>query len=309
MYHFIVNPASRSGKGERIWKEQIEPILKKNTVDYKSHFSKQAGDVANIAAEILEQDTMETIKLVVLGGDGTLNEVLQGITAPERVILGYIPTGSSNDFARDVKIPSSPAEALDIILRTGKPQLMDIGVVTYPDGFERRFAVSCGIGYDAAVCEQALHSNTKGLLNKLGLGKLTYLSIALQQLIHATPADAEIYLDDQPVITVKNLLFTTAMNHRYEGGGFMFCPDALDNDNQMDMCCVNNVSTGLVLRALPAAFKGNHLKFEGITPYRAHKIRIKTVSPLWVHTDGEVLPKSDEITISVLHNAIYMIKP
>ena len=190
MYHIIINPASRSGKGKKIWKEQIEPALLRDNISYSSYFSEKAGDVAEIAAQILGEATEFPVSLIVLGGDGTVNEALHGLSDTSKITLGYIPTGSSNDLARDLNIPTEPTAALELILHSGSVQPMDLGTVTYSDGKKRRFAVSCGIGYDAAVCEEALHSKMKNILNKLGLGKLTYLGIALKQLFASKPVSA-----------------------------------------------------------------------------------------------------------------------
>ena len=112
MYHIIINPASRSGKGLKLWKEIVEPALHKEGIAYRSYFSKEAGDVARLAREITASDHhQEKQTLIILGGDGTVNEALQGMEDPSQMILGYIPTGSSNDLARDLKIPRDPAEA------------------------------------------------------------------------------------------------------------------------------------------------------------------------------------------------------
>lgn len=309
MYHIIINPASRSGKGLKIWKEQVEPALHRDGISFRCHFSGKAGDVVRITEDILSSAKERPIHMIILGGDGTMNEVLQGISDTSQVILGYIPTGSSNDFARDLELPTDPVAALDLILHTGKPAPMDLGTVTYEDGHRRRFCVSCGIGYDAAVCEEALHSKMKNVLNRIGLGKLTYLSIALKQLFAAKAVSGKLILDDAAPIDIGNILFTACMLHRFEGGGFMFCPDADATDGVLNMCAVGDLSKALVLFALPTAFKGKHYQFRGITPYRAKKLVIESSSPLWVHTDGEVTRKSSRITVTCEQQAVRIMAP
>lgn len=309
MYHIIINPASRSWKGLRIWKKQIEPLLQSKAIPYRSYFSEKAGDVAKLAADILASDGTRPLTLIILGGDGTINEALQGISDTEGIILGYIPTGSSNDLARDLKLPKNPPAALELILHSGKPKLMDLATVTYDDGSVRHFAVSCGIGFDAAVCEEALHSKIKLIFNKLGLGKLTYLGIALKQLFAARAVSCKLTLDDNPPIDIKTVLFVTAMLHRYEGGGFMFCPDADPNDGLLNICAVGDIPKLLVLLALPTAFWGKHYMVKGITPYKASRIHIETSKPLWVHTDGEVTRKSCSFTVSCQASGIRIILP
>lgn len=315
MYHIIINPASRSGRGLRIWKEKVEPVLKQKNVEYRAYFSEKSGDVPRLAEQITKEygrqpkDAQDLLPLVILGGDGTVNEVLQGITDPSRILLGYIPTGSSNDLARALKIPKDPAAALDLILETGKPAALDLGELVYGDGTRRLFAVSCGIGFDAAVCEEAMRSRIKNAFNKVGLGKLTYLGIALKQLFAAKAVSCRLTLDGGEPVDIHKILFVAGMVHPYEGGGFMFCPDATGKDGLLHLCAVGDLPKLLVLFALPTAFSGKHYRFRGITPYRAKSIHIETTAPLWVHTDGEVRRRSSSFTANCRAGSILFITP
>lgn len=322
MYYVIVNPASKSGKGAGIW-AQIEPILKEKEIEYKVFFSQEAGHVVklvrDLSASLLESGSVDPLKLIILGGDGTINEALQGITDFKHAEVGYIPTGSSNDLARDLNIPISPVKALEQILSCQKPVPMDVGQLVYNHVVQpvpnqantepadhkydykyshRYFIVSSGIGFDAAVCEEALTSKFKKVLNKIGLGKLTYLSIALKQLIKAQKITCDLTLDDKEKVHMSKFLFVACMNHQYEGGGFKFCPDADYRDGLLDICAVGNIPKWLVILALPTAFKGKHYRFQGIDHYMASKIHLETSSPLWVHTDGEVSARSSSITLT-----------
>lgn len=303
MYHIIINPVSRSGRGLQIWNKQVEPILREKKAEYRSYFSEKPGDVIRIVRE-LSARTQGDLSLLILGGDGTMNEALQGMEDPSRFILGYIPTGSSNDLARDLKIPKNPSEALELILNSENPRSMDLGTVVYPDGEMRHFAVSCGIGFDAAVCEEALHSKIKKTMNRLGLGKLTYLGIALRQLFAAKAVSGKLTLEGGAPIDIGNMLFTACMLHRFEGGGFMFAPDADAADGILDMCAVGDLPKSLILFALPTAFRGKHYRFKGISPYKAGALTIETSVPLWVHTDGEVTRKCSRIRVICRQNAL-----
>lgn len=314
MYYIIVNPASKSGKGLKIW-SQIEPVLIEKKIKYKLYFSKKIGHVSRLvrklSASLADGAPDFILKLIILGGDGTLNEAIQGISDFNRVHLGYIPTGSSNDLARDLHLPKDPVKILESILSCQTPSALDLGKLTYDncsgelsrqhsneDSTSRLFAVSCGIGFDAAVCEEALASRFKNILNKIGLGKLTYLTIALKQLIKAKKITCKVTLDDAPPIYLPKFLFVACMIHQYEGGGFKFCPDANACDGLTDICVVGNIPKWLIVMALPTAFFGKHYIFQGIDHYTAHKIQLETSAPLWVHTDGEVTRKSSSITIT-----------
>ncbi len=321
MYYVIVNPASKSGQGRDIW-NHLRQVFAEREIPYKVLFTKGAGHVAKAVAKLtaFEDDGIDQppIKLIILGGDGTMNEALQGIRNFDRVLLGYIPTGSSNDLARDLQLSKDPAVILQTILEGKCMRSMDLGLLTYADtsgersrlkaktvSDKRFFAVSSGIGFDAAVCEEANSSRFKKMLNKLKLGKLTYLAIALRQLIAAKSVSCDIYLDsEKEPIHIKRFLFTAFMIHKYEGGGFQFCPMADATDGKLDLCVVGSIPKPVLLAALPTAYFGKHYMFSAIRHYEASKVTFHASIPLWVHTDGEVYIKSDCITVSCLPQKI-----
>lgn len=318
MYHIIINPTSKSGKGLAIWKT-LEPVLLEKNVSYRTYISTHTGHVSELTTEITSaaSDAEYPLNLILLGGDGTVNEALQGIKDFSKVNIGYIPTGSSNDLARALKLRRDPVELLLQILDGSTSRMIDLGILTYeddskivsrlhkrPESKSRYFIVSSGIGFDAAVCEEALSSPIKNTLNRLKLGKLTYLGIALKQLITAKPVSCKIYLDGKAPFVIPKFLFSAFMVHPYEGGGFNFCPQADDTDGLLDLCVVGNLPKPIILLALPTAFFGKHYIFPRINHYRAASVRIKTSAPLWVHTDGEVYMKSDAISISCLKQRI-----
>jgi len=305
MYHIIINPASRSGKGRRLWKEIVEPYLMSQKIAYISYFSEKPGDIAKLSAKITKDATPEHPKnLIVLGGDGTFNETLQGIKDFSAVVLGYIPTGSSNDLARDLQIPKNPALAMENALNSERLHRMDLGLVTFHDGSVRKFATSCGMGFDAAVCEEVNRSKFKIAFNKIGLGKLAYFVIAIKQLLTAKSVSCEVTLDGRKMTLNKMLTFIT-MNHRFEGGGFLFAPDADAQDGILNICtAANKLPKWIILLFLPTAFWGKHYLFPGIEPFKAQEIHIKTSSPLWIHTDGEILRKDNEMTLCITKQAL-----
>ena len=275
MVNMVINPASKSGHGLEMWKE-LEDWLLKHSIEYEAFLSKGPGDVTRIVHELCENGLSKAssvLRIIILGGDGTFNEALQGITDFDCVEIGYIPTGSSNDLARDLGIKGDPSFLLSRILVCDKPHLMDLGRLTYHDSASERsrlheekdsdtryFAVSCGIGYDAAICEEALASHFKNTLNRLGLGKLTYLTIALKQLILTKRGNCTITLDGKEPFELKSFLFIATMIHRFEGGGFMFCPDADAQDGRFNLCAVGPIAKLRILFALPSALKGQHFR-------------------------------------------------
>lgn len=304
MYHFIINPNSRSSRGLFLW-EKIKSRLEEKNIEYLSHITSHSKDASKIVSEITINNT-KTIIIVVLGGDGTLNEVINGVTSFKNVILGYIPIGSSNDFARSLRLSTKPLEALNTILNPKYFKSIDYGILTTDEG-TKNFIVSSGIGYDASVCLEINHSPIKKLLNKIGLGKFTYAALGIKQIFDYKPSDTTIILNDQEKILVKNMLFCSIHNLKYEGGGFLFCPHADCTDNTLDICVVENVSILKILLLLPLAFFGKHLLFKGIKNYKCNKIVVFSNSALPVHTDGEPIKKQIEISATCSKEKIRII--
>lgn len=294
MLHIIMNPQSSTGNGMKIWKE-TQAVLEKENIDYKLYETTGPNSAKMYAKEITSDDSNDVI--VVIGGDGTLNEVFNGIKDYSKVTLGYIPSGSGGDFARDLNISLNPKEALNSIIHPKEYKIMDVGNLTNAE-CNKRFCVSTGIGFDAAVCHEALHSKLKVFLNKLGLGKLTYVLIALKQILTTKKHGCTIILDDARQIKLDHFYLVATMIHRYEGGGFMFCPNAKCDDGKLDICVAGNISKLEVLMAMPKALKGKHTKCRGIELYQAKKVQIITDVKLPIHADGEYAGVEDELVIT-----------
>ena len=291
MYNFIVNPNARSGLGQRVWK-QLEGILKNRNVEYRVYFTEYQKHATSITREITSGDDEQIV--VALGGDGTVNEVVNGIVNYDNTILGYIPIGSSNDFARGLELPTDPIAALELVLSKHHLHPMNVCELHYK-GKKRRFAVSCGIGFDADIVHESVVSRFKAFLNKLKLGKLTYVAIAIHRLFLTTPCTLTVQLDDKKEITYPKTYFAALMNNKYEGGGVKFAPHAKNDDDMIDVLIASNLPKLKVLMLFPTAFVGWHTRFKGGYLHRAKHIRIHTERPLPVHTDGEPIFLQNDI--------------
>ena len=303
MYHFIVNPNARTGKGEKIW-HMVETQLDARGVDYSAYFTEHPRHGTELARKLTYDDIPRN--LVVIGGDGSMNEVVNGIVNTKNLTLGYIPAGSSNDLARSLRIPSDPLEALEHVLAPKTFMEMDIGVTRCGD-VDRRFAVSSGVGYDAAVCHVAINSGFKKKLNKLRMGKLTYFGIALQQLFVRKPFGATLILDGTKEYKFDKVVFMAAHNQRFEGGGFMFCPEAVSDDGLLDVIVADSLPPLRIASLLPGALKGKHIGKKGIYTFKASQVEIKCDSPQPVHLDGEIGGVLPEVKISCLKDKVRII--
>lgn len=303
MYTFIVNPHARSGLGGQIW-HKLEQILQKRNVPYEVYFTKFQRHATAIVQELTSDTKEHTV--VVLGGDGSVNEAVNGLTRFEGITFGYIPIGSSNDFARSFNLPTDPFKALDIILSPKGYAQMNVGVLSYKNR-TKRFAVSAGAGFDAAVCHQAVISRLKVFLNKIHLGKLSYAGIALHRIVHLRCSDLTLALDDREPLHFPKVMFAAVMNLPYEGGGFKFCPEADPCDGLLNVMVISGVPKWKALLLLPLAFQGKHVRFRGVYTYACKKAVLKSGRALAVHTDGEPVFLQKDLEASLKEDALKVI--
>ena len=307
VYHIIVNPAGASGRTGKIW-TRIERVFRESGKEYEVHYSAPDHGIEAICRELgaaqparNDSSGQEKLILITVGGDGSVNEAMNGIPDPSRVLYGHIPAGSGNDLVRDMDLPKEPEDVARRILDGRVRRCFDVGELEYADtGEKRRFAVSCGIGFDAGICEMAGRSRYKDMLNKIGLGQLIYIVSAFR-IVSGQVSDAvEIVLDGEQTVHYDHLLLLACMNHRFEGGGFQFAPDAACDDGVLNLCVADPVHNSAFYKIFPFAPSGRHLRFKEVHMLSGRTIEVTTKVPLWVHTDGEVARKATHIRIRTL---------
>ncbi len=291
MLYFIVNKNSRSGKGADIWKE-LQTILAKKQIPYQVRFTEHEGHATALAEEICEQPD-DDICLITVGGDGTANEVINGMSHFDEVRFGTVPTGSGNDLARGLGISGTPGECLENIIccmQAGKDKChkLDLGQVSWDGGKKQRFfVISAGVGLDALVCKKALKSKIKDFLNKLHLGKLTYVVLTIQSLFTMQTADAAVRFDKKGQRNYKKNIALAVMNFKTEGGGVLFAPKADATDGRLSACSIYRISKLRAFFALPFLVVGKHLWIPGFEINDCKECRIHISKPMVLHADGE----------------------
>ncbi len=305
MLYFIVNPSSSSGRGIRVW-HKTEKILKGKNMAYKVHKLSGPGDAKRVAARISALETPCTCVLV--GGDGTINEFLSGLTRRDHIRFCVMPTGSGNDFVRGMKLPSDPERCISMLSTDDEGLPIDTGMLT--DGEKNAvFAVSSGIGYDAAACYAAQNDPLKPGLNRIRLGKLVYLVCALKMIFAIRRFRISITLDDasEPIIFPKTY-FAAVMNTPYQGGGIPFSPEADPCDGMLDLITAEGLNRLQVLATLVKAVRGQHIGSKGIHLYHCRKAQIECDSEQCVHMDGEHFGFCKKITWSLSDEKLRVIE-
>lgn len=272
-------------------RERVGPMDIVMTVD--------AGDAAR-AAEQSVRDGYDC--LFVAGGDGTLNDVLNGVAAvPEalsRVVLGIIPLGTGNDLARALGFPEEIDEALDRLSRS-EPIAVDVGVLN-----GRYFLNVSGGGFIAEVSD-AVDTQLKSIA-----GKLAYLIGGAQVLLTHEPIGTRLTWRDgsQPRSRELELHAFAVCNSRQIGGGRLIAPDALIDDGLLDVCLIESMPTIDFLALLRRVSTGDHTDDERVSYFRASQIHLTFDRVVKVNTDGQVLEAS-HCEYAVLPRAVRLLGP
>ncbi len=306
MYYFIVNPEAQKGIGAKIWRK-LEHQLLRSGVEYEVHLTRQQGDARAIARSLTDA-CKEPRVLVAVGGDGTVNEVLNGISFGCQVTLGYIPTGLGNDLARSLRLPKNPRRCLKMVLNPKYYRYLDYGILTCgsQEPVYRRFAVSSGIGMDAAVC-YSLHDLQCRPQKKLpGLGRLSYVALGIRHFLFAKPSKGYLILDGVKKVEFNHIYFVSCHIHPYEGGGFLFAPKADGSDGLLEVCVAHHSAKRKLFPALLSALMKRAGHHRGLHHYQCREVQIHLENPMSVHVDGEYCMCHSDIHLRCVEKKLRM---
>lgn len=284
----IVNPTAHCGNVKKIV-SYMKDFFSKNSVSYSIDFTTKPHEATSLASVASQQD-YDTV--VAVGGDGTVNEIVNGIVGTNTA-LAIIPAGASNDFCKELNISGDVQNACRLILEANKKKI-DIGKVN-----DRYFINVAGVGLDAQVSDVA----NQGMFGTKGL--LLYTASLFKVLAKCKPSDFSISLDGR-VKRVRAWLVAVGNGKQY-GGGMKIVPTADINDGMLDICVIKDVNKLSILYYLPLIIQGKHLSLSDVAIYRAKEVEIKALGCLG-HVDGEIL-KGDVFRFSLVHDAIDVIVP
>lgn len=310
-YYFIVNACAGSGRGKTIWKDILKPTLICHGVYYRAYLCTYAGHATVLARRVLAERSGD-VTLVVVGGDGTFNEVLNGISDFDRVTLGFIPIGSANDLGFALGISDDPREALLRILRCRRIACVDLGKTTFHrDESSRYFAISSGIGLDAEACRFSHGGRIKNMLNRMHLGMLTYLVNAVRLVFRQPLGVAKLVFSDarghKRVMKVRGLYFLAGMNQPNEGGHLLMAPHASARDGKLSFAMAYGLGRMQALVSLALLVLRRHERIPGYEVVNARKCHVMLQDNLEVHTDGENFGGHWDITLECLPKKLQVI--
>lgn len=233
-------------------------------------------------------------KIIAVGGDGTVNEVVNGIMKSKKadeIKFGVIPEGGGNDFARNLQLESNIIKSLKVFLR-GKTKGVDVGKVE-----DNYFINAFGLGFDAEVAE---NSRVIKFLN----GLPRYILAILKTLLTLKARKVRIEINNE--IIERSILLMSIGNGVSAGGGFLLTPNAIIDDGVYDVCIIRSISVFRIFKLLPTAIKGEHINYPEVEMIRSNRIRVKTERPIPIYYDGElpVLKDPLDFTIELLPKKI-----
>lgn len=289
MIDIIVNPVA-NGKKALKCAAAAEKRLKERGAEYRIHYTNAPKHATEIARELSK--TSDTI--VALGGDGTINEVFNGIDV-DKVKLGLIPCGSGNDFVASANIPTDTEAAVDLIL-DGEAKPTDFMVCGGVRGLN-----IIGTGIDVDILKRCRKS-------KILKGKLQYVFSLVISLIKFVFYKFYIIRDNSEEREEKEALIACVGNGKRFGGGIRMCPEAEIDDDKLDFV----IAGKLKKRKIPGAFvklmKGKILEQDFTTFERIEHIRLEFDKPVTIQIDGEFYDDID-FDLSVVKGGVGIFRP
>ncbi len=278
----IVNPAAGAYSTRRKW-PIISKLLERIGLSFDFEYTEGVGHAIELA-RAAASDGYQC--LVAVGGDGTLNEVANGIlhsTGAAKTALGVVSTGTGSDFVRSAGIPRDYAAACSV-LTSSRRLSIDVGVVEYQrEGrtLQRFFVNAAGTGFDAAVVRA-----TERLPKFFG-GTVPYVAGVLRTLFSYKNKPVVVRVGDE--VERGRVLNVVVANGGYIGGGMHIVPGAELGDGLLDVAIVGDMGKFELLKELPKVYKGTHINHPKFKMMKAARVTVESPEPMLLYADGELL--------------------
>jgi YegS/Rv2252/BmrU family lipid kinase len=281
----IVNPNAGRRRIAKDW-DKIQRHCVKAGLQFQSEFTKHKDHATEITAMSITQGYRN---FIAVGGDGTLNEVINGIFLQQVIptnafIVGMIPVGTGNDWCRMWNIPFKYKEAI-MVIRKGRTFIQDIGRVEYFDGTQQKtryFINVAGMGYDALVASKTNRDKSAGLASPL-----SYLKNLVTSLIFYKYSNVSVIINNENKPLCYDTFSLSIGICKYNGGGMMQLPNAIPDDGLLDMTLIKKLGRFSVIRNLNKLFDGTLITHPKVVTFTGHSIHIESNPAIQIETDGE----------------------
>jgi len=299
IYHFILNPKSGRNKKQRNMEVVIKEACKKRSLDYHIYYTTCQGDATEYVSSMVRISS-ERQRFICIGGDGTINEIVNSAPCNPNVEFGVIPYGSGNDFVRNF----SNTELFSNIEAQIDGDTVSLDLIKVNDTY---CANMVNIGFDCSVVREA----DKIRKNKLVPPNLSYILGIASAFFKKFGTRMKIIFDNGEVI--DDVLTLTALgNGKFCGGGFKAAPQALLDDGLMDVCVIKKVSRmtfiSLVSSYQKGTFPENQKAMKYISYYRVPHVKMEFEDPIPICIDGEI-KGAKTVDFSVIKNGFNFVVP
>ncbi len=298
----IINPTAGRGYAARIRHRLMSAINERFSGDYSLSITSEHGDAAIAARDAVESGTS---CIIVVGGDGTVNEVVNGIMDSKRPLkhdfaLGLVNCGTGGGLAQTLHLPASPEKQLDIICHQSSIAI-DLGQIQFRDckGTEHRkyFVSECQMGIGSVVVAGV------GSVHKYFGGTLAFGSVALMTALSLKAPEMTMQIDNNAGVTEK-LIGVVIGNGVYCGGGMKLTPFAEPNDGILDVLRIHDMPVLTRVWNFPKIYTGRHINSPHFSISQGRRIVIDSKESVLIEADGELLgsvPCEIEVIPSALH--------
>lgn len=280
MYNIIINPVAAKSKSLKALK-RTEDYLTKKCIPYRVRYSEYAGHSGVIAGELEASGETE---IIILGGDGTIYDVVNGVKHPENINFGIIPCGTGNDYASALHLPSAPEENLDIILKGNIIKRDIIEIAGY------RSVNVAGSGLDVEVLEGAKKM-------KLITGKLKYVFSLIKLLFRFDYYKFRIETEDSD--EEGEYMLVSVCNGTRIGGGIYVSPHSKTDDGKLELVTVGKMKKSKIPFLFLSFIRGKHDKIKELKIRSCSHIKITSDKPININTDGEIHYGLNEVNCGI----------
>lgn len=303
-WYIVINPRSAGGKATLEW-QKIALLLAQNEIAYTHIFTEYPQQATELVKNAIENGFR---KIVAIGGDGTLNEVMNGIFAQKVVNstdieFAVIPVGTGSDWIRTHKIPKSYKESI-ALLKNGKNTYQDIGIVKYWQNGEekiRYFMNVAGFAYDAFVGEKTYHVSKAGLS-----GTFYYLWLTIKCL--GEYDSAQMTIEGEGFKFEGRVFLANAGICRYSGGGMQLVPLSITDDGLFDITVIEHLSPLEIIWHIPKVYIGKTYSIKNSHHYRTPWLKVSAKNECKIEVEGEVLGQVP-VELSILSKALKLRVP
>lgn len=299
----VINPVAGNGRGLVDW-PYISKLLRDNHIVHEYAFTERHYHATELAVEAVAAGFR---RIIVVGGDGTIHEVVNGLfiqqaTDPRDVLLGVIAVGTGNDWIRMFGVPKKYSEAVRAIIEENS-FLQDVGKVTYYESNYRQsryFVNGAGIGFDAFTIK-TYHQ----MLGRFRFGKWIYIRSIAKALARYHASGVKVTVDGRE--EVSDLVFSASIGiGKYSGGGLIQLPEAVADDGLFDVTVIRRMGILRILYSFRALYTGKIYDLPRVSNYKGRCIRFESSPEVWLETDGELLGNTP-VEFEIIDRAIRVI--